>query len=337
LPIQGALEFLGKGVYICSTPEEGKILKEATKGCKSAVVIGGGAIGLELALALRHLGLEVTATKRTPQILGDELDPDMSELIAAFIEKQGIHNLFGKQIERINGIDHLESVTIAGETIPCELVVMATGVEPTSKLAIEAGIRTEKGFIIANEYMRTNDPDIYTLGDACLSFSIIDGNPINVALATTAYRHASVAGVNAAGGSVTYDGAIGTFVTYFGGLEVSCAGFNTLTANAKGFKTVSGRANMKTKPHWMPDTEDISVKIIVDAETGRILGGQAIGTSGTDWRINMIALAIKKKMTIHEFSTIELAYCPAVSDLYDPLMVAIDATIRRLESMQKTK
>ena len=164
-------------------------------------------------------------------------------------------------------------MTIAGETIPCELVVMATGVEPTSKLAIEAGIRTEKGFIIADEYMRTSDPDIYTLGDACLSFSIIDRKPINVALTTTAYRHASVAGVNAAGGSVTYDGAIGTFVTYFGGLEVSCAGFNTQTANAKGFKTVSGRANMKTKPHWMPDTEDISVKIIVDAETGQILGG----------------------------------------------------------------
>ncbi len=335
LPIPGALEFLGKGVYTCSNPEEGKILKDATKGCKSAVVIGGGAIGLELALALRHLGLEVTVTKRSPQILGDELDPDMSELVATFIENQGIRNLFGKQIERINGADHIESVVISGETIICDLVVMATGIEPTSKLAIESGIITEKGFIVADEHMRTSDPDIYALGDASLSFSNIDGKPINVALATTAYRHASIAGVNAAGGNATYDGAIGTFVTYFGGLEVSCTGYNTLTAGAHEFKTVSGRANMKTKPHWMPDTEEISVKIIVDAETRRILGGQAIGTSGTDWRINMIALAIKKKMTIHEFSTIELAYCPAVSDLYDPLIVAIDATIRRLESMQK--
>jgi NADPH-dependent 2,4-dienoyl-CoA reductase/sulfur reductase-like enzyme len=261
----------------------------------------------------------------------------LSELVATFIEKQGIRNLFGKQIERINGADHLESVIIAGETILCDLVVMATGIEPTSKLATEAGIITEKGFIVADKQMRTNDPDIYTVGDASLTFSNIDGKPINVALATTAYRHASIAGVNAAGGNATYDGAIGTFVTYFGGLEVSCAGYNTLTANAHGFKTISGRANMKTKPHWMPDTEDISVKIIAETETGRILGGQAIGTSGTDWRINMIALAIKKKMTIHEFSTIELAYCPAVSDLYDPLIVAIDATLRRLESIQKTR
>ena len=335
LSIPGSLELLGKGVYTCSTPEEGKILKEATKGCKHAVVVGGGAIGLELALALHHLGLDVTATKRSPQILGDELDPDMSELIVTFIEKQGIRNLFGKQIERINGEDHVESVVIAGEVIQCELVVMATGIEPTSKLATEAGLNTEKGYIVANEHMQTSDPDIYTLGDASLSFSNIDGKPLSVALATTAYRQASVAGVNAAGGNVSYDGTIGTFVTYFGGLEVSCVGYNTLTAGAHGFKTVSGRANMKTKPHWMPDVEDISVKIIVDAETGRILGGQAIGTSGTDWRINMIALAIKKKMTIREFSTIELAYCPAVSDLYDPLMVAIDATLRRLEAAQK--
>jgi pyruvate/2-oxoglutarate dehydrogenase complex dihydrolipoamide dehydrogenase (E3) component len=82
----------------------------------------------------------------------------------------------------------------------------------------------------------------------------------------------------------------------------------------------------------MPDSKNISVKIVVDQNTGRILGGQAVGTEGTDWRINIISLAIKKKMTIQEFATIELAYCPAVSDLYDPLMVATDATIRRLEA-----
>jgi NADH oxidase (H2O2-forming) len=335
LSIPGANELLGKGVYTCSTPEDGKTIQEAAKKSKKAVVIGGGAVGLEIALALKHLGVEIVATKRSSQILGDELDPDMSELITQFIAKEGIQNYFGKQIERINGRDRVESVVIAGETILCEMVVMATGIEPSSSLAVEAGLKVEKGFIVTDDHMRSSDPDIYAVGDTALSYSIIDGKPSNVALATTAYRQAEIAGVNAAGGDIKYEGNIGTFVTYFGGLEVSCTGYNTSTAEAQGFKVVSGRSNVKTKPHWMPDAKDISIKIVAEHGTGRIIGGQAVGLEGTDWRINIIALAIKKKMSVQDLSTIELAYCPAVSDLYDPLMVAIDATNRRLEALQK--
>jgi NADH oxidase (H2O2-forming) len=319
-------------LYICSTPEEGKVLREAAKNAKRAVVIGGGAIGLELALSLKHLGLEVTATKRSPQPLPDELDPDMAELVTAFLKSQGIRNLFGKGIESINGSDCVKSVTIAGEVIPCEVVVMATGVDPTSALAKEAELKTEKGYILTDDHMRTSDHSIYAVGDNSISYSNIDGKPAVIALATTAYRQAATAGVNAAGGDAVYEGTLGTFVTYFGGLELSCTGYNTATAESHGFKVVSGRANMKTKPHWMPDSQDISVKIIAEAKTGRILGGQAIGTEGTDWRINIISLAIKKKMTVHELSKIELAYCPAVSDLYDPLLIAADITLRRIEA-----
>ncbi|MBN1682879.1 FAD-dependent oxidoreductase [Candidatus Bathyarchaeota archaeon] len=335
LTIPGAHDLLNKGVYTCTTPEEGKILQEVAKKSKIAVVIGGGAIGLEIALALKHLGLEVIATKRSPQILGDELDSDMSEIINQFIMEEGIKNYFGRQIEKINGTDKVESVVIAGETIPCDLVVMATGIEPQSKLAADAGIKIDKGFIITDEKMRSSNPDIYAVGDVALSFNAIDSKPMNVALATTAFRQANIAGINAAGGNTEYEGNIGTFVTYFGGLEVSCTGFNSSTAETHGFKVVTGRANMKTKPNWMPDSKEISIKIIADLNSGQVLGGQAIGSEGTDWRINIIALAIKKKMTIQELAKIELAYCPAVSELYDPLMVAIDTTIRKIETVQR--
>ena len=151
LQIPGGRELLGRGVYTCSMPEEGKILREAALKSKRAVVIGGGAIGLEIALALRHLGLEVIATKRTPQVLGDELDTDMSEIISNFIESQGVKNLFGKGIERINGVEKVESVVIAGETIPTDIVVMATGIDPTSKLAVDAGLKVEKGAIVVRK------------------------------------------------------------------------------------------------------------------------------------------------------------------------------------------
>ncbi|MDH5200125.1 MAG: NADH oxidase, partial [Candidatus Bathyarchaeota archaeon] len=169
-----------------------------------------------------------------------------------------------------------------------------------------------------------------------MSFSGVDGKPINIALATTAFRQAAVAGVNAAGGNMTYDGGLGTFVSFVGELEISTTGYNSDAAEKNGFKVVTGRANMQVKPSWMPEAKNISVKIIVDAETGRILGGQAIGEEGATWRVNLISLAIKKKMDIEEFCTIELAYCPAVSDLYDPLLVAADAAMRRFKRGQKT-
>jgi len=178
--------------------------------------------------------------------------------------------------------------------------------------------------------METSVKGIYAIGDCAQSFSGVDGKPSYVALATTAFKQASVAGVNAAGGDAVFGGNLGTFVSFVGNLEISCTGYNSAAAEKNGFKVVSGRANMAIKPSWMPGAKDISVKLVVDAGTGRILGGQAIGEEGAAWRMNVVALAIKQKMTIGEFSAIELAYCPAVSEVYDPLLVAADIAIRRL-------
>lgn len=337
LPTPGAKELLGQGVYVVSTPEEGEALRKAALSCKSALVVGGGAIGLEIALALRQLGLEVSVTKRRPEIMPDSLDPDMGELVACYLKSRGINVLFGRSVDKINGDDCVESFLMDGETIPCNMVVMAVGVEPESKLAEDAGIATSKGAIITDERMQTSVKDVYAVGDNCLTFSGINKTPISVTLATTAFRQAIVAGVNAAGGDMTYDGAFGTFVSYMGDLEISCTGYNTLTAEEQGFKVVSGKANTPIKPKWMCDSKEISVKVIADADTGRVLGGQAIGDSGTDWRINIIALAIKHKMTLQELSSIELAYCPAVSDLYDPLLVAVDVALRKLEACARRR
>ncbi|MCW4050616.1 MAG: FAD-dependent oxidoreductase [Candidatus Bathyarchaeota archaeon] len=337
LPVPGANELLGKGIYVVSNPEEGKILRDAAEKSKTAVVIGGGAIGMEIALALKHLGLEVHITKRSEPALPRNLDPDMGKILIEHLHEKELKVYFGKGIESINGKDKVESVTIAGETIPTDIVVMAAGVSSNSELASEAGIACERGAILTNEKMETSVPDVYAIGDNCWSFNLIDKTPSRVALATTAYRQALVAGVNAAGGNASYGGTLGTFVTFVGDLETSCTGYNTPLAEAQGFNVVTGRANTSLKPKWMPDAKNISIKILADAETGKIIGGQAIGEEGTDMRINLIALAIRKGMTLEEFSTIELAYCPPVSELYDPLLMATDAALRRLEASKRKK
>jgi NADH oxidase (H2O2-forming) len=329
LPIPGANELLGKGVHVVTNPEEAEGLRDAALKSKRAVVVGGGAIGLEIAFALKELGLDVWVTKRSPPPFPRNLDPDMGKVISEYLESKGLHILFGKGIDRINGEDHVESVEIAGETIPTDIVVMAVGVMPESRLAEEAGIATDRGAVVTDERMMTSVKDVYALGDCSVSFSGVDKKPVSIALATTAFMQAAIAGVNAAGGDAVYSGGMGTFVSFIGDLEISCTGYNTEIAERNGFKVIAGRANMQTKPSWMPEAKDISVKVVVDAETGRILGGQAIGEEGAAWRINVISVAIKNKMTIEDFSKIELAYCPAVSELYDPLLVAADVALRR--------
>ncbi|MCK4819750.1 FAD-dependent oxidoreductase, partial [bacterium] len=245
-------------------------------------------------------------------------------------ESKGLHILFGEGIDQINGRDRVESVVIAGKTIPTDIVVMAVGVKPNSDITMRSGIKTnEWGAIITNERMETNVKDVYAVGDCCLSFNGIDMKANNTALATVALRQAVVAGVNAAGGNMAYDGVLGTFVSSIDDLEIATTGYTSSDAEKNGFKVITGRANMKNKPNWMPGAKDISVKLIVDAETGRIIGGQSIGEEGAAWRINVVALAIRKGMTIDEFATIELAYCPAISNLYDPLLVAADVAFRR--------
>ena len=335
LPIPGAHELLGRGVYVFTNPEEAQELKEATLRSKKAVVIGGGAQGLEIAFALKELGLEVGVTKRSPPPFPRSLDPDMGKIISKYIESEGLEIWFGKGIDRINGIDRVESVEIAGETIPTDLVVMAVGVSPEKSLAEKAGITVDRGGIVTDERLQTSVKDVYAIGDCAQTFSGVDGKPINMALATAAFKQATVAGINAAGGDAVYDGDLGTFVSFIGDLEIACTGYNTPIAERNGFEVISGRANMQIKPRWMPGAKDISVKILVDVSSGRIIGGQSIGEEGAAWRVNVISLAIRKKMCIDEFCTLELAYCPAVSELYDPLQAAADVALRRYNRKKK--
>jgi len=146
-----------------------------------------------------------------------------------------------------------------------------------------------------------------------------------------------VAGTNAAGGDMTYDGTLGTFVSKIGGLEVAATGYNTSVAEGKGFEVVTGKTRMKTKPGYIAGSEEVTVKLVVDEKTRHVLGAQAVGDGGAAWRVNVAALAIKKRVKVDEFSMIELGYCPPVSDLYDPLHAASDVAQRKLARHRSTR
>ncbi len=333
LPIPGAKDLVGKGINFVTDIENARALLDAAKSStkKSAVVVGGGGTGLEVAVGLKRLGLDVSVTKRTPYPFPRNLDPAMGEIIIEHLEKLGIRVLFGKGIDRINGDQKVESVEIAGETIECDIVVMAVGMRGKSRLAAGIGAKTEKGLVLVNNRMETTVKDVYAAGDLVRTYSRIDGTPTTMHLATSAYRQGMIAGTNAAGGNTEYPGALNTFLSYAGGLEIASTGYSLETAQGLDYDAKAVSTKREVKPHYMPDAKMIHMRAVVDARDGRILGAQAVGEKGAAWRINLCALAIHGKMTLHDLIDAELSYNPPVSQMYDPISQLAEIGIKRLK------
>lgn len=333
LPIPGAKEFLGKGVHFVSDLDDTSKLLEATRrsGSKRSVVIGGGAIGLEVAVGLVELGHDVTITKRTEPPLPRNLDPVMGKLIVEKLESMGMRVTFGKGIDSINGTDRVESVTIAGDVISCDIVVMAVGMRANTKLAEMAGCRLSGGSVIVNNRMETTVKDIYATGDVVGTYSRIDRSPATMQLATSAFRQGMAAGTNAAGGSTQYPGAMNTFLTVIGGLEIAATGYNLETAEKLGYDAIGISTRADIKPHYMPECVPINLRVVVDRNCGKILGAQAIGEQGAAWRINIFALAIHGGMTLYDLLDTELSYNPPVSQMYDPITQLAEIGLKRLK------
>lgn len=333
LPIPGAKEFVGKGVHFVSNIDNSKALTEAARAARSkhAVVVGGGAIGLEVAVGLRKSGLDVAVTKRTPPPFPRSLDPQMGKFIVEELERLGIRVLFGKGIDRINGTDHVESVEIAGETIECDIVVMAVGMRGNTTLAESIGAKTEKNMIIVNNRMETSVKDVYAVGDLARSYSRIDNTPAVMQLATSAYRQGMTAGINAAGGNTSYPGVLNTFLTAVGKQEIAGTGYTLETAKSLGYNAKAISTKRENKPHYIPGAKAVNLRVIVDIENGKILGAQAIGEEGAGWRVNIFALAIHGAMTLYDLQDTELSYYPAVSQMYDPIAQVVDIGLKRLK------
>ena len=332
LPIPGAKELVGKGVHFVSNIDDTKALLEAAQSSvkKSAVIVGGGATGLEVAVGLRELGLDVAVTKRTPHPFPRNMDPEMGKIIVEHLEKSGIRVLFGKGIERINGIQKVESVEIAEETIECDIVVMAVGMRGNTKLAEGIGAQIENGLVLVNNRMETTVKDVYAVGDLVRTYSRVDGTPMTMQLATSAYRQGMAAGINAAGGNTPYPGALNTFVVCVGGLEIASTGYFLEMAKDLGYDAKAVSTRREDKPHYMPDAREINLRVIVDAKDGKILGAQAVGEQGAGWRINLFALAIHGNMTLHDLMDAELSYNPPISQMYDPISQVAEIGLKRL-------
>jgi len=330
-PITGLEKHLNKSVYTLADVDDLARITAKLKTSKKGAVIGAGAIGLETAFALKEYLEKVTVIEMQQQTLFGTLDKDMSAIVEEYIAANGIELIKGSAAEKFNGESGLTSVNCMNCEVEADIGILASGFAANLAVIENSGIKTGDWGIAVNSFLETSVKDIYAAGDCISGWWVIDKSPSKAKLATSAYKQGSAAAMNMMDKKTEYAGSAGTFVTKIGSLEIAGTGFTTDTAAEKGYKPVAGKITSHIMPEYFPENPQITIKIIFDGESGRILGAQAIGEKGAAERINIISTAIEFNISPEDLARTELAYCPAVSEVYDPLLRAIDFGLRRMK------
>jgi NADPH-dependent 2,4-dienoyl-CoA reductase/sulfur reductase-like enzyme len=317
----------GPGVHAVHTLTDGEqVLAALAAGSVTrAVVVGAGYIGLETAESLVGRGIAVTILDHAPAPM-TTLDPDMSERVADGVREIGAELLDGDGLAEIRRGDAGEVrgvITTAGRELAADLVILAIGVRPNVALAKEAGIGLgPHGAITVDDHMRTDTPGVWAAGDCVQSHHIVSGRPAWVALGTHANKQGRVAGENIAGGDAAFPGVLGTAATKIGRTEIARTGLSEHDAREAGFTVVTVVVDSTTRAGYYPGAEAITVKLIAERGTGRLLGGQIVGHEGSAKRVDILATAIWNAMTAQDLFACDISYAPPYSPVFDPIVIA---------------
>jgi NADPH-dependent 2,4-dienoyl-CoA reductase/sulfur reductase-like enzyme len=294
------------------------LLSLADEGCRRIVIVGGGYIGLEMAEAYIERGCTATVIERGPQPFG-VIDEDFGARVADALRGRGIDVWTGTEV---TGFEPDAVVTPAG-AVPADLVILGLGVAPRSQLADAAGIELGvKHAVRVDDRQATSAPHVWAAGDCAESTHLVSGAPIHIPLGTYANRHGRVAGINMAGGQARSRPVLGTAVTKLCTLEIGLTGLRLDAAEAAGFEAVATTVDTTTVAGYLPHATDMTVRLVAERGTGRLLGAQIVGGPGSAKRIDTVATAITAGMTVAEVMDLDLAYAPPFSSVWDPIAVA---------------
>jgi NADPH-dependent 2,4-dienoyl-CoA reductase/sulfur reductase-like enzyme len=297
-----------------------------TSECRNVVVVGGGYIGLELAEAFVERRAQVTVVEHRPHVMST-LDADMAVPIEESMRKLGIDVRLGTAV---TGFDEKAVQTESG-SIEADLVILGIGVEPNSELAVDAGIELGvRKSVRVNRRQQTSAPDVWAAGDCAESFHLVSRKPFYVALGTVANRQARVAGINIGGGYATFPGVLGTAITRICANEIARTGLNEREATESGFDYLAETIESTTTASYIPDPPRITVKLLAERRTGRIIGAQIVGGRGAGKRIDVVAAAITAGMDAQQLVDLDFGYAPVVSPLWDPIAVAARVLVSKL-------
>ena len=290
---------------------------------RSAVLAGGGFIGLEMAENLRELGVEVTIVQRADQVL-PPLDYDMAAQIHTLLRSHGVHLKLGSAVAGFESSGDQVVTLLEGEQpLRSDMVLLAIGVTPDTALAREAGLTLgQKGAIRVNDRMETSVPDIYAVGDAVEVEHFVTKERAVVALAGPANRQGRIAADNICGGDSRYSGAQGSSVIKLFELTAASTGINERSAQAAGIDYDKVILSPEHHASYYPGSQTMTMKVLWEKDTLRLLGAQIVGRGGVDKRIDVLATAIRSGMKATELAELDLAYAPPYSSAKDPVNMA---------------
>ena len=290
---------------------------------KSAVLAGGGFIGLELAENLRELGMDVTIVQRPKQLM-NPFDPDMASMIHNEMRKHGIKLVLGYTVEGFKEKDNgVEVLLKDNPSLQADMVVLAIGVTPDTVLAKEAGLELGiKESIVVNDRMETSVPDIYAAGDAVQVKHYVTGNDALISLAGPANKQGRIIADNICGGDSRYLGSQGSSVIKVFDMTAATTGINETNAKKSGLEVDTVILSPMSHAGYYPGGKVMTMKVVFEKETYRLLGAQIIGYKGVDKRIDVLATAIHAGLKAIQLKDLDLAYAPPYSSAKDPVNMA---------------
>jgi len=314
-----------EAVFDLRTIPDAEAIKHYTdaKNPDSAVIVGGGYIGLEMAENLTLRGVKTTIVEMLDQVMV-ALDYEMAAIVHAHLKEKGVACVLGNRVTSLSEENGRMSVsTDGGHHIECDMVISSIGIAPENKLARDAGLAIgTRGGIVVDATMRTSDPHIYAVGDAVEVKDFVTGAPTMTALAGPANKQGRIAADNALGRKSTFSGTIGTAVVKVFDLTVASTGAAEKALKAHKIPYLASYTHSGSHASYYPGASMMAIKLVFSPGSGRILGAQIVGGEGVDKRIDVLATAIRGQMTVYDLEELELAYAPPFSSAKDPINIA---------------
>ena len=320
------------GVFVLRAVEDGVAVRDFVQRekPKHAVIIGAGYIGVEMAESFHELGLETMVIGRPPQVL-KRFDTDMAQLVQDELESKGVRLSLGDEVKALesDAQGRVRRVISSKGAFEAGLVLLALGVRPNVALAEAAGVALgETGAIATDSQMRTNLPGVFAAGDCAEAYHRITERGAYIPLATTANKQGRLAGTNLGGEHAEFEGIVGTAITKVLDVYAALTGLSEKEARTLGYAVQSTTIQAGSRAHYYPGGRPMHVKLVVEEGSGRLLGGQIVGDEGAGPRIDVLATALHKGMTVEELSRLDLAYVPPIAPVWDPLLVATNVALK---------
>ncbi|WP_003545239.1 FAD-dependent oxidoreductase [Desulfotomaculum nigrificans] len=324
-----------ENIYTLRKVTDGNVIRQLIdqSQVKEAVIIGGGLIGLEVAENLVHRGINTTIVEMAGQVL-PPFDPEIALKVQTHLQEKGVAVKTGVKVTGFidNGAGQVKAVETSDGTIPADLVVVSAGIRPNVAVAQRAGILLGPTRAIqVNQYMQTNQPDIYAVGDCAEVTHQVTGKPAWMPMGSVANKAGRVAGANAVGeNNLSFPGALGTAIVKVFDVAAGKTGLTEREARAQGYDVETVLVPTPDKAHYYPGNRQLVVKLVAEKSSHRLLGGQVVGEGAADKVVDVLATAIGLKAKVDDLSSMDLAYAPPFSSAMGPTILAANVMLNKL-------